>query len=551
MSRVARGVAKVCAPFLLSAAAIVAPGWRASAGQIVMRESGRAAPRAPVWDDRERLTELAGRRARVAEFVGAKSLLVLLGGEPRVYAGDVDYKFRQENNLFYLTHLNQPGVTLVLLPGHTKHREVLFIPRRNPAAEAWTGKGLSAEDARALSGVGEIWEAGEFEPFMRAVRQGRAFKPRAESILLSANATVVAGGAVATTAATTNAQTATPVVQSQQTGYETLLAAIAQDEASIFLLLPSEAASREFRREQELAGRWAQTDTGLTVRSAWPVFTRLRQVKSPAEIKLIQHAVEITGEAIVGAAVVAGRAPREYEVEAEIEYAFRRLGAEGWGYPSIVGCGANATTLHYTAAGGACAPGDLMLLDVGAEFGHYSADVTRTLPVSGRFTPAQAELYNAVFAAQEAGLRAAKPGATLSDVHHAAADSMRDSLLKLGLITERNSTQYGIWFSHGTSHWLGLNVHDVGQQGRKLEPGMVFTVEPGIYVRADALEQLAKKPEMSKFVEAVRPAFEKYKNIGIRIEDDVVITADGHRNLSASIPRTLADVESLMGRVTR
>ncbi|MCA1612708.1 MAG: aminopeptidase P family protein [Acidobacteria bacterium] len=436
-------------------------------------------------------------------------------------------------------------MTLVLMPGHAKHREVLFLPRRNPASEAWTGKTYSPEEARALTGVGEIWEAGEFEPFTRALRAGRAFRPRAESVLLSATAPANAGGA-----ATTGAQQPTPSGAGSQTGYESLLAAIAQDEASLFLLLPSETESREFRREQEFASRWAKSDTGLTVRSAWPVFTRLRQLKSPAEVRLIQHAVDITAESLARAAAVAGVAQREYEVEAEIDYTFRRRGAE-WGYPSIVGCGPNATTLHYTASGGACAPGDLLLMDVGAEFGHYSADVTRTFPVSGRFTPAQADIYNAVLAAQEAALRAAKPGATISDVHNAAADSMRESLFKLGLITERNSTQYGVWFMHGTSHWLGLNVHDVGLMGRRLEPGMVFTVEPGLYFRADALEQLARRPGLSKFVEAVRPAFEKYKNIGVRIEDDVVITADGHRNLSAAIPRTLAEVESFMARASR
>ena len=550
MSRTVRGVAKVCAPFLFIAAVVVAPHPRAAVAQSDDPQPIQIAPPAPRWDDRERLAELAERRARVAEFVGAKSLLVLISAEPRVYAGDVDYEFRQENNLYYLTHLNQPGVTLVLMPGHTKHREVLFLPRRNPGAEVWTGKTYGPEEARALSGVGEIWEAGEFEPFMRAIRQGRPFKPRAESVLFSEPAGVTAAAAAA--AAPSNAPASPPAAGTQsQTGYETLLSAIAQDEASLFLLLPSETESREFRREQELAGRWAKSDTGLTLRSAWPVFTRLRQVKSPAEQRLIQHAVNITAESLLRAMSVAGRAKWEYEVEAELDYTFRRRGAEGSGYPSIVGCGTNATTLHYSASSGPCAPGDLLLMDVGAEFGHYSADVTRTFPVSGRFTPAQADIYDAVLAAQEAAMRAAKPGATLADVHNAAADSIRDSLLRLGLITERNSTQYGVWFMHGTSHWLGLNVHDVGQTGRKFEPGMVFTIEPGIYVRADALDQLAKRPEMRKFVEAVRPAFEKYKHIGVRIEDDVVITPDGHRNMSAAIPRTRAEIESLMARIAR
>ena len=273
-------------------------------------------------------------------------------------------------------------------------------------------------------------------------------------------------------------------------------------------------------------------------------------MKSPAEVRLIQHAVDITGEGVGRALAAAPRAKWEYELEAEIEYAFRRGGALV-GYPSITGCGANATILHYSESTGPCRPGDLLLMDVGAEFAHYSADVTRTVPVSGRFTPAQADIYNAVLAAQEAALRDARPGARLSDVHNAAVNSLKESLLRLGLITDRNSTQHGLWFMHGTSHWLGMNVHDVGANAARLEPGMVFTVEPGIYVRADALERAPKTAEWRKFAEAVRPAFEKYKNIGVRIEDDVVITTDGHRNLSASVPRTVSEVEAAMSRAAK
>ena len=145
-------------------------------------------------------------------------------------------------------------------------------------------------------------------------------------------------------------------------------------------------------------------------------------------------------------------------------------------------------------------------------------------------------------------MRVARPGATLADVHSAAVESLKDSLLRLGLITDRNSTQHGLWFMHGTSHWLGMNVHDVGSNDVRLEPGMVFTIEPGLYVRADALDRLPKTDEWRKFAEAVRPAFEKYKNIGVRIEDYVVITADGHRNLSVAIPRTIGDIENFMAR---
>ncbi len=164
-------------------------------------------------------------------------------------------------------------------------------------------------------------------------------------------------------------------------------------------------------------------------------------------------------------------------------------------------------------------PGDLLLIDAAAEYDHYSADVTRTFPASGKFTPAQAEVYNVVLAAQEAAFRAIKPGARLSDVHNAAAEVIKDGLLRLGLITERNSlAQNRVWFMHGTSHWLGMNVHDVSARGDdRLDTGMVFTVEPGIYVRPDALDNLPKTPETEKFIAAVRPAFEKYR--GHRRED--------------------------------
>src|SRR5262249_51424833 len=154
------------------------------------------------------------------------------------------------------------------------------------------------------------------------------------------------------------------------------------------------------------------------------------------------------------------------------------------------GCGPNATTLHYQASQSGVKSGDLLLMDVGAEYQHYSADVTRTIPVSGKFTPAQADIYQIVYDAQEAGARVIKPGALTSDVNRAATEVIKDGLLKLGLITDRESMQYRIWFMHGTSHWLGMNVHDVGFYGNKLEPGMVFTNEPGIYIRPDALDYL-------------------------------------------------------------
>jgi Xaa-Pro aminopeptidase len=191
-----------------------------------------------------------------------------------------------------------------------------------------------------------------------------------------------------------------------------------------------------------------------------------------------------------------------------------------------------------------------MLMDVGAEYGHYTADITRTFPVNGKFSPAQAEVYQIVYDAQEAGAKVARPGTSTSDVHRAATEVIKDGLLKLGLILDRNSEQYRIWFMHGTCHWIGMSVHDVGG-GAVFEPGMVFTNEPGIYVRLDALDHLPygwKQEDWEKFETAIRPAFEKYKGIGVRIEDDLLITADGVKWMSEALPRKLADVEDFIAR---
>jgi Xaa-Pro aminopeptidase len=273
--------------------------------------------------------------------------------------------------------------------------------------------------------------------------------------------------------------------------------------------------------------------------------------KSPYEMRLLQHAVDISIEGHQRAQAVAARSQWEYEVEAELDYTYKRRNADNWGYPNIVGCGPNATTLHYEESQGRVRPGELLLMDAGAEYEHYSADVTRTFPVSGKFTPAQAELYNVVLASQEAAFRAIRPGVYLSDVHNAAAEVIKDGLLRLGLITDRNGEQYRVWFMHGTSHYIGMNVHDVSARAARLDAGMTFTVEPGIYVRPDALDYLPKTPENEKFAAAVRPAFEKYKGVGVRIEDDVLVTPEGYRNLSAALARTIPEIEAFMARAQK
>jgi Xaa-Pro aminopeptidase len=494
----------------------------------------RIAPAAPLFDDKDRLAELAQRRARVAQNIGPKSLLILFSAEPRVYTNDVDYPFRQENNLFYLTNLKQEGATLVLLPGNTQTPEILFLPRRNPAAETWTGHMYSPEEASQISGVKEIWEAREFKPFIDALQNRQPYRPKNENILMS-------GLPADTKMANGN-------------GFEPLLEAALKNEAAIYMLMTRQQESREYKQEQRFATDWVKTASGFSIKNVWPIFVEMRLKKSPMELRLLQHAIDISTEAHERAWMIAGEAKWEYEVDAVMAYTFKLRNADSWGYPDIVGCGPNATTLHYEESQGPVTQGSLLLMDVGAEYGHYSADITRTFPVSGKFSPAQAQVYQIVYDAQEAVAQASKPGATLSDVNRAGTEVIKDGLLKLGLITDRNSDfQRRVWFMHGTSHWIGMNVHDVGG-GAKFEPGATFTNEPGIYVRPDALDYLPggwKQEDWDKFKAAVRPAFEKYKGIGVRIEDDMLITDTGVKWMSEALPRKLSDIEDFIAKARK
>jgi len=502
------------------------PLVRASGGTEPVPPSAiRITPPAPIFADEKRLDELAARRRHVADTIGPKAILVMLSAEPRVYTNDVDYQFRQENNFYYLTNLNQKWATLVLMPGNAQTPEILFLPKRNPAAETWTGHMYSPHEAAQISGVKEIWEANEFDSFIKALRNHEAYRPKPENILL----------------------TSTESASGNNGGFDSLFNAASENKASLYLLsFPREGESPEYRQEQRFAATWAK-QPGFTIQNASPIFAQMRLRKSAMELALMQHAIDITIEAHQRAQAFASQARWEYEVDAQVAYTFKLRNADNWGYPDIVGCGPNATTLHYEESQGPVKPGQLMLMDVGAEYGHYSADVTRTFPVSGKFSKEQAEIYQIVYDAQEAAAKAAKPGATLSDAHRASLAVLKDGLLKLGLITDQNSEQYRIWFMHGNGHWLGMNVHDVGG-GARFEPGMTFTNEPGIYVRMDALENLPKTPANQKFIAAITPAFEKYRGIGIRIEDDLVITPEGVNWMTAALPRSIADIEAFIAK---
>jgi len=307
------------------------------------------------------------------------------------------------------------------------------------------------------------------------------------------------------------------------------------------------------------------------VRDVAPLLDELRVTKDFIELDRLQKACNITSQALVNAMVACKPGKYEYEVEAVIEGTFLEYGSAMPGFPSIVGSGPNSTILHYDRNRRKMEPGDLLLMDVGADYGMYSADVTRTIPVNGKFTPEQRAIYELVLEAQHAAIERMKPGNGFIDGHLAARDVLVRGLHGLGLLTDPLSPwQVRFYLLHGSSHYLGMDVHDVGDMGgtfagfmalthldsipsRTLEPGMVLTIEPGLYFRETALQELqdmagdvADPAEITEFVNKVGPEFERYVNIGVRIEDDILITPSGNLCLSRYAPKAVEDIEQIM-----
>jgi len=261
-----------------------------------------------------------------------------------------------------------------------------------------------------------------------------------------------------------------------------------------------------------------------------------RLIKSDDELGLLRRAIEITSKGHLAAIEALRPGMYEYEIEAAIGYVFRKSGSPRCGYATIVGAGANATVLHYTANNQRIEDGDLVLIDAGAEYGYYTGDVTRTLPAGGRFSAVQAELYQLVLDAQLAAIEVIRPGATFIEPHDRAVRVLTEGLVRLGLLKGEiekliQEGAFKKFYMHRTSHWLGMDVHDAGpykvsDEWRRLAPGMVLTVEPGLYIAED--------------IEGVDP---RYRGIGIRIEDDVLVTDEGHEVLSAGVPKTIAAIE--------
>jgi len=414
--------------------------------------------------------------------MGEGSVALLLGSRLATRSHDTQYPFRQDSDFWYLTGFDHPQAVAVLrTDGGAPY--TLFVEPRNREAETWTGYRPGTEGAKRDYGADEAFPIEEFE---------------------------------------------------------TELPGILSKAKQIYHVLG---------RDRELDAKLAEILGGMRLRSrqgfepasiiADPrnLLHEMRLRKEPAELDIMRRAAAITAEAHFEAAKLIREGCFEYQLAAMLEYTFHRLGATGPAYTTIVGSGRNATTLHYISNDKRLAAGELVLIDAACELDSYAADVTRTYPVNGSMQGPGRGIYQVVLAAQEAALQACRPGATLDGIHDAAVRSLVEGLVDLGLLSGAvddliAENSYHPYYMHRTSHWLGLDAHDVGTYSvggdpRVLEPGMVFTVEPGIYVAEDDENASAE-----------------FRGIGVRIEDDVVITEDGCENLTAAIPKQPADLEA-------
>jgi Xaa-Pro aminopeptidase len=432
------------------------------------------------------VAEYAQRRQALLDSLGGEGLVVIAGAEP--LAEDY-FRFRQRNDFMYLTGIEQPGALLLLIPaeldldgdGEPRARTVVFLPPRNPFAERWSGPQVvpGEETARAF-GLDEALPTSDFEP-----RIARALGLETED--------------------------------DKREGEGNGDGDAEADPPTIHTHLPRGRDS-EGSLEARLRDRLEAIAPGASFgfEEVGPRIAELRLIKSTNELALLQTAIDITIEAHEDVARVIRPGSYEYEAQGALEYAFTRNGAQREAFASIVGSGPNSVVLHYNANRRQMADGDLVVIDIGAEFEYYAADLTRTYPVSGRFTDRQREVYDLVLAAQRAAELAFEPGvSTINDLHRAAVQCMKDSPLRDS--QDRTLDRY---FVHGLGHWLGMDVHDVGDYRRPIPEGAVFTIEPGIYI-----------PE---------------EDLGVRIEDDYLATADGLVKLSEALPSTAEEVEAMM-----
>jgi Xaa-Pro aminopeptidase len=403
---------------------------------------------------------------------------------------DVEHEYRQDTDFYYLTGFEEPNAVAVLAPDHPEHKFVLFVQPKDREREVWTGWRAGEEGAKRDYGADAAFTIDKLdEEFPKlALKADRVFYRF--------------GG--------------DPAFDERLVGF-----------------------MRRFQRQRQREG------SGPTsVIDPAEMLHEMRLIKTADELELLRRAIDITCDGHLAAIEALRPGAYEYELDAEIRYAFRKNASPRCGYETIVGSGANATVLHYTFNNRRIEDGDLVLIDAGAEFGYYTGDVTRTLPSSGRFTDDQALLYKLVLDAQLEAIDAIRPGATFIEPHDRAVRVLTEGLVRLGMLEGEidkliKENAFNKFYMHRTSHWLGMDVHDAGpykvaDEWRRLAPGMVMTVEPGLYIAEDA--------------EGVDP---RYRGIGIRIEDDVLVTANGNEVLSARVPKTIAEIEGALQRSAR
>ncbi|MFN2454964.1 MAG: aminopeptidase P N-terminal domain-containing protein [Pyrinomonadaceae bacterium] len=439
------------------------------------------------------VSEYRARRQKLLSEI--KDGVVVILGDVEESAG-VEARYRQNNWMAYLTGVRTPGAALMLvpqgLPSAGGAREIVFIPPRDVRAERWTGVQLAPGDETAKSfGVERVLPSIISDAVKEEAAEDGTVKTKNNVLLKLQEAAAL------------------PAFKTAQ----------GQSKMKLYTIAPRRMRDgnvREFQFVEQIKKQLP----GVEVISVANIVAEMRKTKLPAELLLLQKAIDITGEAERDVAQQLKPGMYEYEAQAIIEAAFTRHGAERPGFPSIVGSGLYSTILHYNENHKRIDAGDLVVCDIGAEYSLYTADITRTYPASGKFTPRQRAVYQLVLDTQTAAAAYWKPGMTQTDLHLFAQNFMRQSQLRA---KDTDGREYTLdhFFIHGLGHYLGMDVHDVGDYSRPMQPGEVFTIEPGIYIQTEQL--------------------------GVRIEDDYVITpANTVRKLSAAIPSAPDDIERLM-----
>ncbi|NDJ18158.1 aminopeptidase P N-terminal domain-containing protein [Myxacorys almedinensis] len=432
-------------------------------------------------------SEFQQRRDRFLEKIG-NGTAILRSAPTAVMHNDVEYNFRQDSDFFYLTGFNEAHCVAVFAPWHETHKFVLFVQIKDRDKETWSGYRIGVEAAKEMYGADEAYPITELDEKLPQ------YVEKANRIYYH---------------------------MGRDRRFNERIIALWQRFMATY--------------EKKWTGPIAIEDPG-------PLLSPLRQVKSEHELELMRTAAAIAAESHNLALQLRKPGMYEYEIQAEIERLFRLRGGLGVAYPSIVASGANSCILHYTENDRQMRDGELLLVDAGCCYGYYNSDITRTYPVGNTFTEEQRILYELVLKAQLAAIAQVQPGSPWNQFHDAAVRTIVEGLMELGLLQGDidaiiKEEKYKPFFMHGTGHWLGLDVHDVGvrqigETWQSFQPGHVVTVEPGIYIRPD-FKPAEEQPEVP----------ERWRGIGIRIEDDVLVTSTGNEILTAAVPKSLEAME--------